>query len=131
MNWDESLKLSDDCKTWSSHPPTDPVNLSAGQVEELIRLLSTRRFLMEPAPAKDAPMPPVGPECLLTGLAAIPSNEGNRVGLHLCTRQFGWLLFSMPLGLAPMFVKDVMSAAIAAGVLVKPQQGKPANETAQ
>ena len=130
MDFDQSLRLSDDCKTLAVSVP-DGAALSAEQVEACIRALMLRRFLMEPTAPGAAPTPPKGPECMLTGLSVLPSNQGDRIALHLGTRNFGWLLVSIPLALVPSFVKDVVTASIAAGALAQPPQGKPPGATAQ
>jgi hypothetical protein len=71
------------------------LSLDATEVETTMRVLAARRSLMEPQPPPIAPLP-LTQEYMLTGLAVLPNANQQRIGLHIRTRELGWVLIAVP-----------------------------------
>jgi len=92
MDW--QADLSEDRTQLVIRTAGETMSLTAEQVEVAIRTLAERRSIMEPQPSL-APSPPIQ-EYMLTGLAVLPNANQQRIGLHIRTRELGWVLIAVP-----------------------------------
>jgi hypothetical protein len=112
---DFDFDISEDCRTLTVKLGDSEKKLSTEDVEWTIRELGVKRYVMEPTPDwNNPPMPIQGPDAWLMNAIPLGDAGNQRVGLRLCTKQYGWLLMSMPVEAVPTFVAAVTSAALAA-----------------